>query len=433
MDNSNKYLKWLDSQMSIWIDKKLISENQLAEIKKLYKESDFKKVEILPIILAVIGSALVGLGIILLLAKNWSIFSRPLRLFISIIPFIIGSVSGFLVLFFEKEKSMRESVGIFIPISVIAGLGLIGQTYHSVMSAESIYLASALISLPFVYLLNSSIASIVYIILCCIYMAFSPVEFMAISLFKAFILMLLLYPFILNLKKDGSAFENAWVRTILIIAGFISVIAATNQSIYFKENLLAYGLIIVFATSHKSSKLSFPSILGVFLVFIMFFILTFKFNWTQYSSSDFSLESLVILILLLAPFMMLSYADFKKYNGKLSLFSAFAAIPLVSILYSFFPYSEWLGNLVMWTFNLAFFTVAIAIFVNGSKLLIKNEASIIKANLGLILILAIISKWFFDINISFLARGILFICLGIAFLLFNFLFNKKKRGAKYVK
>ena len=50
--------------------------------------------------------------------------------------------------------------------------------------------------------------------------------------------------------------------------------------------------------------------------------------------------------------------------------------------------------------------------------------------MGLILILAIISIWFFDIDISFLARGILFICLGAAFLIFNYVFSrKKKRGA----
>jgi len=433
MDNSNKYLKWLDSQMSDWIDKNLISENQRDEIKKLYSEAGSKKIEILPLILAVIGSLLVGLGIILLLAKNWSIFSRPLRLFISIVPFLIGSVTGFFILFFEKDKSMRQSVGVFIPISVIAGLGLIGQTYHSVMPAESLYLASALISLPFVYILNSSIASIIYMILCCVYVIISPVEFMALSLLKASLLLLLLYPYILHLFKNGTSFENAWVRTILIISGFIALIAATNQSFYFQDNLILYGLIIIFATDSKSNPLRFPSILGVLLVFTLFFISTFSSRWTDFYSTGFNLDSFVILALLFATFIILSYSRFRREHGKLSLLSAFSIIPVISLIYSLFPYNEWLANIVTWSFNITFFITAITIFINGSKLFIKNDSSIVKANLGLILIIAIISKWFFDADISFLARGILFICLGITFLLFNFFLNRKRKGDSYAK
>ncbi|MGB5824402.1 MAG: DUF2157 domain-containing protein [Proteocatella sp.] len=430
--DKNKYLKWLDSQMDIWLDKKLISETQRLEIRDLYIEEG-RKIEILPLIIAVIGSALVGLGIILLLAKNWSNFSRPLKLLISIIPFLTGSICGFFILFFEKEKAMREAVGIFIPISVIAGLGLIGQTYHSVMPAESLYLASALISLPFVYLLNSSVASIAYMVLCCIYVASFPVGFMALSFFKALVLFSLIFPYILHLIKDGTPFENSWVHTVLIISGFISVIAITNESLYFMDNLILYGLIIIFAVDSSTNRLSFPSILGVFLVFIMFFIFTFNTRWTYWKSDKFDLDSLVMLALLFVPFMLLSYRNLKKEHGKLSLYFAFAIIPVISVIYNLIPHNEWSGNIVMWSFNLTFFLVAISIFINGSRMFIKDESSIVKANLGLILILAIISKWFFDVDISFLARGILFICLGITFLLFNFLLSKKRRGDKYAK
>lgn len=433
MDNTNKYLKWLDSQMGDWIDKNLISESQRDEINKLYSEAGSKKIEILPLILAVIGSLLVGLGIILLLAKNWSVFSRPLRLFISVVPFLIGSVSGFFILLFEKDKSMRQSVGVFIPIAVLAGLGLIGQTYHSVMPAESLYLACALISLPFVYLLNSSIASIIYMVLCCVYITISPVEFMALSLLKASLLLLLLYPYILHLIKNGSSFENSWVHAVLIISGFISLIATTHQSFYFQDNLILYGLIIIFAVNSKSNRLSFPSILGVLLTFVLFFISTFRFRWEDFYSTGFDLESFLMLALLFVALIILSYSRLKGEHGKASLLYAFAIIPVISLIYSLFPYDEWLANIVTWGFNLSFFVVAIAIFINGSKMFIKNEGSIVKANLGLILILAIISKWFFDADISFLARGILFICLGITFLLFNLFLNRKRKGDSYAK
>ena len=78
MDVSNKYLKWLESQMDAWVDKNLISSDQKLAIEGFYGDMPSEKTEILPVVLAVIGSALVGLGIILLLARNWSEFSRPL-------------------------------------------------------------------------------------------------------------------------------------------------------------------------------------------------------------------------------------------------------------------------------------------------------------------------------------------------------------------
>lgn len=430
--DTNKYLKWLDSQMDVWIDNKLISENQRSEIKTFYGESG-RKIEILPMIIAVIGSALVGLGIILLLAKNWSDFSRPLKLLISVLPFLAGSICGFLIIFFEKDKVMREAVGIFIPISVIAGLGLIGQTYHSINPAETLYLASALISLPFVYLLNSSVASIVYMILCCIYIVSFPVGFMALSFLKAMVLLSLIFPYILNLIKRGTSFENSWVRTVLIISGFISVTAITNNSLYFMDNLLLYGLIVIFALDSRENRLSFPSILGVFLVFIMFFTFTFNSRWLYWRVDKFDLDSFMMLGLLFVLVLLIAFRNLKKEQGRFSLYSLFVLIPVISVLYNLLSQNEWPGTIIMWVYNLAFFIVAITIFVTGSRMFIKNEGSIVKANLGLILILAIISKWFFDVDISFLARGILFICLGITFLLFNFLLSRKRRGDKHAK
>ena len=106
MDNSNKYLKWLGSQMDIWVEKNIISDDQRLSIENVYEDMPSSKSEILPVVLAVIGSALVGLGIILLLAKNWSEFSRPVRLIISVIPFTVGALAAFFIIYKEKEKKL---------------------------------------------------------------------------------------------------------------------------------------------------------------------------------------------------------------------------------------------------------------------------------------------------------------------------------------
>lgn len=433
MDSSNKYLKWLESQMVIWVEKNIITDNQKLAIENVYGDMSSEKKEPLPVVLAVIGSALVGLGIILLLARNWSEFSRPLRLVISIIPFIVGAICAFFIILKDKEKWMYEAVGVFIPISVIAGLGLIGQTYHSVSPAQSIFLVSALISLPFVYILDSSISAIAYISLSGIFITSSPVEYMSVSLIQAVAMIVLVLPYTFMLHKEHRKFESSWVNNFVVLYGFACLIATTNQSSYFMENLLVYGLIIIGIFALKSERFSLPYSLSVFMSFVIFFISTFQSRWGYDFAGSFNTESLIIILIMILLSLFIFYFNFKNKNEYVIKYAAFLVIPVVGVIYSLLQPSFIIENAIVWTFNLAFFIVAIAIFVTGSKLLLKNDSSIARANMGLILILAIISKWFFDIDISFVARGILFICLGVAFLIFNFVFNKKKRGAKNVK
>ncbi|NCB71793.1 MAG: DUF2157 domain-containing protein [Clostridia bacterium] len=430
MDVSNKYLKWLESQMDAWVDKNLISSDQKLAIEGFYGDMPSEKTEILPVVLAVIGSALVGLGIILLLARNWSEFSRPLRLVISVMPFIAGMTAAFIIVIKDRPKWTHEAVGVFIPISVIAGLGLIGQTYHSVQPAQSIFLVSALISLPFVYLLDSSIAAIIYIFLSAIFVIASPVEYMYVSLAKAIAMILLIIPYSSLLDREKRKFEGSWINTFAVIYGFACMISSTNQSSYFPEGLLVYGLIIAGIFILRSERFSFPYALSLLLIFAAFFILTFNFRWRYNFADSYDTQSMLVLLFLVASCAAIFYMNLRIGNAEFVRYAAFLVIPFVSIIYSTMAYSINIENAVVWSFNLAFFAVAVSIFVNGSRLLLRSDASITRANMGLILILAIISKWFFDIDISFLARGILFICLGAAFLIFNYVFSrKKKRGA----
>ena len=430
MDVSNKYLKWLESQMDAWVDKNIISAEQKLGIEGFYGEMPSERTEILPVVLAVIGSALVGLGIILLLARNWSEFSRPLRLVISVIPFLAGMTAAFIIVMRDSAKWTHEAVGVFIPISVIAGLGLIGQTYHSVQPAQSIFLVSALISLPFVYLLDSSIAAIIYIFLSAVFVIASPVEYMNVSFAKALAMILLIIPYSRILDREKRKFEGSWVNTFAVIYGFACMISSTNQSAYFPEGLLLYGLIISGIFILRSERFSFPYALSLLLVFGVFFILTFNFRWRYNFADSYDTQSLLLLLALAVSSAAVFFMNHKNGNTDYVRYAAFLVIPVVSVIYSTMAYSLSIENAVVWSFNLAFFAVAVIIFANGSRLLLRSDASITRANMGLILILAIISKWFFDIDISFLARGILFICLGAAFLIFNYVFSKKKkRGA----
>ena len=203
MSDESKYIKWLDVQTTMWAEIGLISKEQEINIQTFYKENPNypKKQDILPTILSVIGSILVGLGIILLVAKNWQFMSRPTRLIISILPFLTGLTIALWLTSKNSQRIYLQAVGIFISISILAGLGLVGQTYHIVSPAQNLYLATALLSLPFVYLIGSTISGIFYVILICIYTAIVPKTSPDILFFESIVLVALIIPYIFHIYQ----------------------------------------------------------------------------------------------------------------------------------------------------------------------------------------------------------------------------------------
>lgn len=432
MNDESKYIEWLNIQTSMWTEMGFISEEQNIKIRSFYKENPNypKKQEILPMILAVIGSILVGLGIILLVAKNWEIMSRPTRLVVSVIPFLSGFALAFWFISKDTKRTYLQAIGIFISISILAGLGLVGQTYHIVSPAQNLYLASALLSLPFVYLTGSTISGILYIVLICIYISMMPNSASDLLFFKSVFLISLIIPYFFSMKNKLSLFETEWLKASIALSGLIIIFATSYDETFIFEKLILYALLLLIAKNMNLYNSHFLKSIGLFLLFLVFFIFTFEFRW-DYTSFSFSIDQWIILVFLL---LLTSVLMYKLYHeNSIDFYSSFMLIPILGIIYNFIPQSEFVQNIFSWGFNISFFAVAIYIFFTGYKNMLQENNGISKANMGLFMILLIISKWFFDINVSFLIRGILFILLGASFLIFNFIFSRQKRGISHEK
>lgn len=431
MKEEYKYIKWLGVQADTWVKMGFISNEQNNMIIDFYKDNNYpKKQDLLPMILAIIGSILVGLGTILLIGKNWEMLSRETRLVISVFPFLIGFSFAFWFVTKNPNKFYLESSGIFISISIIAGLGLVGQTYHVVSPAQSLYLASALISIPFIYLIQSTLSGIAYVVLVCIAISLSPKVSPDTLFFEGIILILLLVPYILNKKNKTSSFELEWLKGIMLFSGIIIIFSTASTEVFIFEKLIVYGLFLITCNDQKLYNSNFMRYIGIFIIFSIFFSFTFEYRW-RYFEFNFDLEQWIILLFLLLSTLILMYRSYQEHQNVSYL--PFMMLPLLSMVYNFIPHTEFLENILFWGFNAAFFITAIYYFFTGYKSMIHENSSILKANMGLLLILVIISKWFFDMEISFLARGLLFIILGISFLIFNFIFSRQKRGISHEK
>jgi len=118
----------------------------------------------LGIILSVLGAALVGLGIMLIVAHNWDDFSRPTKTFLAFLPLIIGQIACAFAYFKRKESTAwREGAATFLFFAVGASIGMVSQIYNLDGELGSFLLTWMLLMLPIVYALKSSIVSLLYI------------------------------------------------------------------------------------------------------------------------------------------------------------------------------------------------------------------------------------------------------------------------------
>ena len=117
------------------------------------------------VLLAVIGSALVAAGIILLIAHNWDEFSRPLRSVIAFVPLLAAqALSLFVLLRRDQSQAWRESAAIFNVAGIGTAIALVSQTYQFHGSFVHFILVWMLLGLPIVYLMRTTLGACVYLL-----------------------------------------------------------------------------------------------------------------------------------------------------------------------------------------------------------------------------------------------------------------------------
>ncbi len=83
------------------------------------------------LLLAIVGSALIGAGIILLIAHNWDELSRPVRSAIAFLPLLAShALSVFVLRRRDGSQPWRESAAIFNVAAIGAAISLVSQTYQ---------------------------------------------------------------------------------------------------------------------------------------------------------------------------------------------------------------------------------------------------------------------------------------------------------------
>jgi uncharacterized membrane protein len=440
---NRRAVRWLRGQLPELVSAGVISSENAAAIERHYwstaSRSNFGFV-----ILATVGAALVGAGIILLIAHNWDDLSRAARTVIAFIPVLIALLLVAFVLMRRNEsRAWCEAVAIFDFAAVATAISLISQTYQLQGSFADFVRTWLLVGIPMVYLLRASVGAVFYVIGTIVWLFAREMAFFVRSPNPMFfwILLLLVIPyFLICYWNDRDSRETNVLGIVLTFAlvsglGFTADFAKSDLGcVAFAGLLTAIYLAGIKFFPRTGERLHIVALLGGIGIGVTALVLSFESSWHMGRESFWGPRSLLgnaaFALEFLFPIIAVGLAAFDLLRRRFQFSLAASLFPIVTAI--LLGVANLCGKTTDWASTRCSFAAAavmncyalwlgIDILVRGIR---SNSAA--RANFGLVLIAALAISRFFDGELSFITRGLGFIVVGAGFLVANVLMFKKR-------
>ncbi|MCL2122250.1 MAG: DUF2157 domain-containing protein [Clostridiales bacterium] len=413
--------KWLLQEIDQWMAQSMIDAETANALRERYTGK--KNSGMLIILFSIIGSLLIGTGIILIMARNWYSFPIFLRTALAFFPLIVSQ--GFAVYVIRRKRNSAawcESVAILVTSSVFTAMALVSQIFHISNDYASYILQCGLLSLPMIYLLDASAPLIVYYwtILNWAGLTHSPLNA---------ILLLVLFALgcgYIYLKRKTVNAKLIYMTWISLSAGFVAVmiIGAMLDSSLLLLVLCYFVLLLSVESLPEPVSAAFQS-LGTIGSLVTLAILTYQNMWANvYEVVGAGGAVFAGLMLAVALFFVFSNQEIHKLKKLFILaLSVLCILRYIWILmeldYDVYPF------VFMLISNITLAGCGVGFIVHGTR-----HIRLQTTNIGMVILCFLITIRFFDSNMDFLWRGVVFLVLGAAFLLVNLRLARIKKQTK---
>lgn len=373
-----------------------------------------------------------GLGIILIIAHNWDELSRPSKTFFSFLPLLAGQVlCAFTLLKKQHSVAWRESTSAFLFFAVGASISLVSQVYHIPGNLSGFLFTWMVLSLPLVYLMKSSVASLLYLIGITYYATETSYwTYANHNTYYYWLLLVLVLPhyYFLCRDKSGSNFTlfHHWIVPVSLIIT-LGTVAYRTEELMFVAYISLFGLFYLigntpFFKQQKSLSNSYLSLGSVGTVSILL-ALSFDWFWNDLQRKIFVFNDIVSAPEFIATVLITTLAAIVFYfQKKVKKLSSIKPIETVFILFIPMFMIGWESSLAVILINLLVLLIGVFTVRNGARL---NHLGIL--NYGLIIIAALVTCRFFDTDLSFVWRGLMFVAVGAGFFAANIKMIKKRK------
>lgn len=438
---NKKAVQWLYQELPDLVSKGVLPQTAADKLREHYGElKSADKKWFIVILCSVLGALLIGLGVILLFGHNWEQLSRPVRAFLSLLPLVIGQALALWVLLKRPLSfALKESTATFLSLMVGSSIALISQTYNIPGDTAGFILSWMLLIVPLVYLMDATIPAAIYaagILAWACHFWDDPLQ----TVIFWPLLAVIIPHFIWSVHQDKYVLRSTILAFVLAVAVCVGAGFSLGRTwpgswiiIY---SSVAASFYLLGAWEFKGISTNWQRlfrILGGIGVFVMMFLLTFRFPWESvqgrhYYGQDFAQNGVsfwgslpdYFLTLLLAGTAILMFLRFVKRRDLTV--SLFGALPLLAFVgYAFSGTSAAFPALLFSVFLLIVSAARITIGIRANNLGVINT--------GMFMLAALILAKFFDSGISFVIKGLVFIAIGIGFLMTNLVILRRKGGA----
>jgi uncharacterized membrane protein len=424
--------KYILKDLSDLLKAQVITEETAQRIRDYYQDRAGQGTSRLFVVFGILGALLIGMGIVLIIAHNWDELSKAAKLVVGLLPLLIGqAVSGYTVVKKSDAKAWREGSAAFLFFAIAVSISIVSQVYNIEGELSGFLFIWMCLALPIVYVLRSSVASMLFIVgitwYACEIGYFNHPDNNAIAYWILLGLVLPFYylEFIRKDLKNNFYYFHSWLL-VLSLTICLGVLGESDSEVMTIAYMSLFSLFIQlsqlkpFETNRVLTNAYL--VVGSLGVILLLLFLSFTWYWddvaeqswgTIIRSSEFIVSCVVALIATILLLRLLKTKTWTEVNSKSYAFILFFILFFIGITLP--AVSQLLVNLLILTF-------AVHTIRDGAR---RNHLGIL--NYGLLIITALIGCRFFDTDFSFVVRGLLFIGVGIGFFVANYYMVQKRR------
>lgn len=438
---SRKNVEWLYEELPALTRQGVLTPEAAEQLRAHYGPLDQASARRKALILfGAIGSGLIGLGIILLLAHNWEELSRPVRTALSLAPLLASQLlSAWVIVRRPASTAWREGAATFNFLMIGAAIALVAQTYNISGDPARFMLTWSLLGLPLVYLPGASLPAALYL---AGITAWSVLElgYGDHPYFYWPLLALVVPHLALAIRRDRTGERAGFLgwAFCLALAVATGVVLEGNRSGLW---IIAYASLFAMMTlagaiwfGQANSFWRRPwHIAGGVGTVIFSLMLTYKGFWPphhgqygRYSITDLlspgGIADLALTLVLFLAALALLIRVLTRGPRAMALYGVTPLVALAAYGARWFTADTTFPVIL---FNLFLLALAIQTIAAGLRAM---RAGVVNAGM-LILSILIIAR-FFDSGMPFTIRGLVFILLGAGFLAVNVILIRRRGGAQ---
>jgi uncharacterized membrane protein len=418
--------KYLDELASAGI----ISADTVRNIEHYYSTRQTAAPNRQFLVFGILGAIMIGLGIILILAHNWDEFPRKLQIALAFLPLLIGQFLCAFSLIRKNENAVwRESSATLLTFAIGGAISLVAQIYNISGDFAGFMFTWSVLTLPVLYLMRSSLASMLYIIGITVYAVNSKNGFPSQLPFWYLLLFALVLPYYHQLLKTGQRNFTVWHHWLLAISLLLAL--DTFETTIWQFTMLSY--ISLLGIFYMNGKRSYFSESGLFsnpwLLFgslgTLVILVPLSFNWfwdtffglkINWETAITSPEVIAAVLITIAASVAFIYHLSNKALRDISPIAPVFILFAIAFCLGFYSYASPI------IINLLILGIGLLTVRTGIR---QDHLGIL--NYGLLIIAVLVACRFFDTDLSFAIRGLLFIAVGAGFIAANTKLLKNRR------